>query len=96
MRGAGGVEAADELGVVQLGRPADPQCLRGRWTAAQADDTRRDALYRRLQAILHDRGGFLIWGEADWIVASAPQVGGIATAPANSLDWARFDTVWLG
>ncbi|MFC9328796.1 ABC transporter substrate-binding protein [Kitasatospora sp. NPDC057015] len=67
---------------------------------AQAQSTRdpaaRTALYERMQRRLHDEGGFLIWGFADWIVATAPKVRGVAEeAPANTLDWARFDKLWL-
>jgi peptide/nickel transport system substrate-binding protein len=49
-----------------------------------------------MQRSLHAEGGYLMWGFADWIVGAAPNVGGISTAPANTLDWARFDKVWLG
>ncbi|MFD8983296.1 ABC transporter substrate-binding protein [Streptomyces sp. NPDC059564] len=60
------------------------------------DEKQRAALYERMQRRLHDEGGFLIWGFADWIVASAPKVRGVSkTAPANTLDWARFDKIWL-
>ncbi|MER5871747.1 ABC transporter substrate-binding protein [Streptomyces sp. NPDC002044] len=60
------------------------------------DEQRRTALYERMQRRLHDEGGFLIWGFADWIVATAPTVRGVSrTAPANTLDWARFDRTWL-
>ncbi|MFD3530251.1 ABC transporter substrate-binding protein [Streptomyces sp. NPDC058664] len=60
------------------------------------DDKRRTALYARMQRRLHDEGGFLIWGFADWIVATAPTVRGVSDkAPANTLDWARFDKIWL-
>ncbi|MFE1442249.1 ABC transporter substrate-binding protein [Streptomyces sp. NPDC058739] len=60
------------------------------------DEQGRAALYERMQRRLHDEGGFLIWGFADWIVATAPTVRGVsAEAPANTLDWARFDRVWL-
>ncbi|MCY0928916.1 ABC transporter substrate-binding protein [Streptomyces sp. H27-H1] len=60
------------------------------------DETRRAALYERMQRRLHDEGGFLIWGFADWIVATAPKVRGVSgAAPANTLDWARFDKTWL-
>ncbi|MFD7863663.1 ABC transporter substrate-binding protein [Streptomyces sp. NPDC059783] len=60
------------------------------------DEKERAALYERMQRRLHDEGGFLIWGFADWIVATAPTVHGVdAEAPANTLDWARFDTIWL-
>lgn len=60
------------------------------------DDTRRAELYVRLQEQLFNEGGFLWWGVSDWIVASAPNVRGIdEQAPANTLDWARYDKVWL-
>ncbi|MFD8636700.1 ABC transporter substrate-binding protein [Streptomyces sp. NPDC059533] len=60
------------------------------------DEKERAALYARMQRRLHDEGGFLIWGFSDWIVATAPTVRGVSTeAPANTLDWARFDRLWL-
>ncbi|MGW0363822.1 ABC transporter substrate-binding protein [Streptomyces sp. NPDC002990] len=60
------------------------------------DEKERTALYERMQRRLYDEGGFLIWGFADWIVATAPKVRGVsAKAPANTLDWARFDKIWL-
>ncbi|MBB5937853.1 ABC transporter substrate-binding protein [Streptomyces zagrosensis] len=67
----------------------------------QAQSTRdkqaRTAVYERMQRQLHTEGGFLVWGFADWIVGTAKKVRGVARdAPANTLDWARFDTVWLG
>jgi peptide/nickel transport system substrate-binding protein len=61
-----------------------------------ADDAARTALYQRMQRMLHDEGGYLMWGFADWIVGTARNVGGVSNAPANTLDWARFDKVWLG
>ncbi|MFI1932251.1 ABC transporter substrate-binding protein [Streptomyces sp. NPDC020330] len=62
-------------------------------TRAEAD---RAAVYARMQRRLHAEGGFLVWGFADWILGTAPAVRGVETkAPANSLDWARFDKVWL-
>ncbi|NUT45971.1 MAG: ABC transporter substrate-binding protein, partial [Saccharothrix sp.] len=60
------------------------------------DEAARDAVYREMQRVLHAEGGYLMWGFADWIVGAAPNVGGISTAPANTLDWARCDKVWLG
>ncbi|MFH9864206.1 ABC transporter substrate-binding protein [Streptomyces sp. NPDC017202] len=60
------------------------------------DKTERAAVYERMQRRLHAEGGFLIWGFADWIIATARNVKGVETAaPANTLDWARFDKVWL-
>lgn len=66
----------------------------------QAQSTRgkkeRAALYHRMQRRLHAEGGFLVWGFADWIIGTARSVKGVdPKAPANSLDWARFDRVWL-
>ncbi|MDI2031997.1 ABC transporter substrate-binding protein [Saccharopolyspora sp. TS4A08] len=61
-----------------------------------ADEARRAELYTRMQRQLFDEGGFLWWGVSDWIVGSAPNVGGIdERSPANTLHWARFDKVWL-
>ncbi|QEV08782.1 ABC transporter substrate-binding protein [Streptomyces prasinus] len=60
------------------------------------DRTGRAAVYERMQRRLYAEGGFLIWGFADWIIGTARTVKGVETeAPANTLDWARFDTVWL-
>ncbi|AXG81649.1 ABC transporter substrate-binding protein [Streptomyces paludis] len=60
------------------------------------DPVRRAAVYTRMQRRLHAEGGFLIWGFADWILGTSLKVKGVAPdAPANTLDWARFDTVWL-
>ncbi len=62
-----------------------------------SDENARAGLYREMQRTLFEEGGFLWWGVSDWIVASANRVGGIDDgAPANTLDWARFDKVWLG
>ncbi|WP_165983886.1 ABC transporter substrate-binding protein [Streptomyces sp. YIM 98790] len=67
-----------------------------RQAQATSDETERAALYERMQRRLHSEGGFLVWGFADWIVGAAGTVRGIAgDAPANTLDWARFDRVWL-
>ncbi|ARZ66489.1 peptide ABC transporter substrate-binding protein [Streptomyces albireticuli] len=60
------------------------------------DTAERAGLYERMQRRLHTEGGFLVWGFADWIVGTGRRVRGVARdAPANTLDWARFDTVWL-
>jgi peptide/nickel transport system substrate-binding protein len=60
-----------------------------------ADEAGRQALYDQIQQRLHDEGGYLIWGFADWIVGTAQNVHGVELAPANTLDWARFDKVWM-
>lgn len=63
---------------------------------ATRDKTARAAVYERMQRRLYAEGGFLIWGFADWIIGTARTVKGVETeAPANTLDWARFDKVWL-
>jgi peptide/nickel transport system substrate-binding protein len=59
------------------------------------DEARRKEIYLRMQRTLHAEGGFLIWGFADWLLGTSPKVRGVANAPANTLDWARFDKVWL-
>ncbi|MFC8224839.1 ABC transporter substrate-binding protein [Streptomyces sp. NPDC057287] len=60
------------------------------------DRTARAALYGRMQRRLHAEGGFLVWGFGDWILGTARALRGVAReAPANTLDWARFDKVWL-
>ncbi|MCP9213372.1 ABC transporter substrate-binding protein [Streptomyces sp. NEAU-Y11] len=60
------------------------------------DERDRAAVYARMQRRLHAEGGFLVWGFADWIIGTARTVRGVErTAPANTLDWARFDKVWL-
>lgn len=60
------------------------------------DKTERAAVYERMQRRLYAEGGFLIWGFADWIIGTAKTVKGVEVkAPANTLDWARFDKVWL-
>ncbi|MFG2193989.1 ABC transporter substrate-binding protein [Streptomyces sp. NPDC048639] len=60
------------------------------------DSSDRAALYERMQRRLHTEGGFLVWGFADWIVGTDQRVRGVQKdAPANTLDWARFDRVWL-
>jgi peptide/nickel transport system substrate-binding protein len=67
-----------------------------RKAVSTVDDKERAGVYHEMQRALHTDGGYLMWGFADWIVGTLPKVGGIATAPANTLDWARFDKVWLG
>ncbi|MDT3396765.1 ABC transporter substrate-binding protein [Streptomyces sp. B1866] len=61
-----------------------------------ADPAARAGLFQRMQRRLYAEGGFLVWGFGDWILGTAQKVRGVAAdAPANTLDWARFDTVWL-
>ncbi|GAA2363216.1 ABC transporter substrate-binding protein [Saccharopolyspora halophila] len=68
------------------------------YNAAQSttDENRRAELYTRMQEQQFNEGGFVWWGASDWIVGAATKVGGIdEEAPANTLEWARFDKVWL-
>ncbi|MBP5865444.1 ABC transporter substrate-binding protein [Streptomyces scabiei] len=67
-----------------------------RQAQSSRDKAERGAVYERMQRRLYAEGGFLIWGFADWIIGTSRQVRGVRTeAPANTLDWARFDKVWL-
>ncbi|MFG1667069.1 ABC transporter substrate-binding protein [Streptomyces sp. Y7] len=67
-----------------------------RQAQSTGDRTERAAVYARMQRRLYAEGGFLVWGFADWIIATARTVRGVERkAPANTLDWARFDKVWL-
>ncbi|WP_055558156.1 ABC transporter substrate-binding protein [Streptomyces sp. NBRC 110028] len=60
------------------------------------DKADRAAVYERMQRRLYSEGGFLVWGFADSILGTARNVKGVESrAPANTLDWARFDKVWL-
>ncbi|MEU9187441.1 ABC transporter substrate-binding protein [Streptomyces sp. NPDC048484] len=60
------------------------------------DGKERAAVFGRMQRRLYAEGGFLVWGFADWIIGTARSVRGVEReAPANTLDWARFDKVWL-
>lgn len=60
-----------------------------------ADEGVRRRAYLDMQRLLHAEGGYLVWGFADWLVGTAKNLGGVANAPANTLEWARFDKVWL-
>ncbi|MFI6346352.1 ABC transporter substrate-binding protein [Streptomyces sp. NPDC050560] len=59
-------------------------------------DERRRARYAALQRRVRDEGGLVMWGHSDWLNAVAVRLHGVAAAPPNTVDWARFDTVWLG
>ncbi|GAA2687941.1 MULTISPECIES: ABC transporter substrate-binding protein [Actinosynnema] len=59
------------------------------------DETARGEVYRDMQRTLHERGGMLVWGHSDWLVAASPRLRGAVAARPNTDDWARFDKVWL-
>jgi peptide/nickel transport system substrate-binding protein len=63
---------------------------------ATGDTGRRTAIYHDMQRRFRDTGGLLVWGHSDWIGATAPALSGAVAAPANTLNWARFDRVWIG
>ncbi|MET8695286.1 ABC transporter substrate-binding protein [Streptomyces bauhiniae] len=67
------------------------------FTAARAvvADAERTARYRSVQTTLRDRGGLVLWGHPEWLNAVSRTVHGVKEAPPNTVDWARFDTVWL-
>lgn len=62
---------------------------------ATTDGERRAARYAALQRTVRDEGGLLLWGHPDWLNGVAARLHGVTEAPPNTLDWARFDTVWL-
>ncbi|MEW2134679.1 ABC transporter substrate-binding protein [Streptomyces sp. NPDC005435] len=68
------------------------------FTAARAvvGDAERTARYRSVQTTLRERGGLVLWGHPEWLNAVSRTVHGVKEAPPNTVDWARFDTVWLG
>ncbi|GAA0698258.1 ABC transporter substrate-binding protein [Streptomyces malaysiensis subsp. malaysiensis] len=67
------------------------------FTAARAmvDDDERSERYRSVQTTLRDQGGLVLWGHPEWLNAISHTVQGVKEAPPNTVDWARFDTVWL-
>ena len=67
------------------------------FAAAQAvvDDEERTARYRSVQMTIRDRGGLVMWAHPEWLNAVSRTLHGVKEAPPNTVDWARFDTVWL-
>jgi peptide/nickel transport system substrate-binding protein len=67
------------------------------FTAARAevDEDKRTASYRSVQTTLRERGGLVLWAHPEWLNAVSRTVQGVKEAPPNTVDWARFDTVWL-
>ncbi|MEU1942020.1 ABC transporter substrate-binding protein [Streptomyces sp. NPDC059474] len=67
------------------------------FTAARAiaDPETRTRRYRSVQTTLRDRGGLVLWGHPEWLNAVSPSLHGVKEAQPNTVDWARFDTVWL-
>ncbi|GAB3947819.1 ABC transporter substrate-binding protein [Kribbella albertanoniae] len=61
----------------------------------QTDETARATKYGELQQTLRDEGGILAWGLPDYLVAVSPKVQGVEAVPPNTVDFGRFDKVWL-
>lgn len=59
------------------------------------DEAARTRAYGALLRTVRDRGGLVLWGHPDWLVAVSTAVHGVRPAPPNTVDWARFDTVWV-
>ncbi|WP_069811339.1 ABC transporter substrate-binding protein [Streptomyces sp. TP-A0874] len=62
---------------------------------ATADEELRARRYDKLQRTVRDQGGLLMWGHPDWLNAVSTRLRGVRPAPPNTVDWARFDRVWL-
>ncbi|GAA0609357.1 ABC transporter substrate-binding protein [Kribbella sandramycini] len=61
----------------------------------QTDEAARAAKYGELQKTIRDDGGIIAWGLPDYLVAVSAKVQGVEAAPPNTLDFGRFDKVWL-
>ncbi|QFG22328.1 ABC transporter substrate-binding protein [Actinomadura sp. WMMB 499] len=59
------------------------------------DAAERTARYGALQRRIRDEGGLLLWGVPEWLNAVSSRLHGVKPAPPNSVNWARFDRVWL-
>ncbi|MBW0103062.1 ABC transporter substrate-binding protein [Pseudonocardia sp. KRD-291] len=60
------------------------------------DETARTAALTRIQELLRDDSGGLVWASRDWNVGIAAGLGGVESARPNTSAWARFDTARLG
>ncbi|MET0190307.1 MAG: ABC transporter substrate-binding protein, partial [Pseudonocardia sediminis] len=60
------------------------------------DEAARTAAMTRVQELLRDESGALVWAARDWNVGIAAELGGVAAARPNTSAWARFDTARLG
>lgn len=59
------------------------------------DEGIRTELLFECQQILHDEGGYLIWGLSPYIDALSPKVQGMLSTPTYPLGGGDFRTVWL-
>ncbi|WP_238589051.1 ABC transporter substrate-binding protein [Pseudonocardia sp. HH130629-09] len=58
---------------------------------AEPDEAARGANLERVQTLLRDRSGALVWATSNWNVGVAAGTTGIEAARPNSHLWARFD-----
>lgn len=67
------------------------------FTESQAtlDETKRAELLFECQKILHDEGGYIIWGLSPYIDALTPTVKGMLSTPTYPLGGGDFRKVWL-
>lgn len=59
------------------------------------DEEERTRRYGALQRRIRDEGGLLLWGHPEWLNAVSSRLHGVKAARPNTVDWARFDKVWL-
>ncbi|MFG3257589.1 ABC transporter substrate-binding protein [Streptomyces sp. NPDC048172] len=59
------------------------------------DEERRTRAYDALQRTVRDEGGLVLWSHPDWLNAVSTSVHGVKPAAPNTVDWARFDSVWV-
>jgi peptide/nickel transport system substrate-binding protein len=62
--------------------------------ATVSADTRKD-LVLECQRILHERGGYVIWGLAPYVDALSPAVQGMESTPTLPLGGGNFRDVWM-
>lgn len=60
------------------------------------DETARTAALTRVQELLRNDSGGLVWASRDWDVGVAAELEGVTAARPNTAAWARFDTARLG
>jgi peptide/nickel transport system substrate-binding protein len=63
---------------------------------ATRDDAARTAALTRIQELLRDDSGGLVWASRNWDVGVAAELEGVTAARPNTSAWARFDTARLG
>jgi peptide/nickel transport system substrate-binding protein len=59
------------------------------------DEASRKDKYHELQQLLHDDGGYVIWGFADMLDGYRSNVHGLTPNPARPLGYFAFKDVWL-